>query len=753
MKHHLLAAALLLSPTALPAAAQAPINDGAPAQTVAYFGWSGTLAVEADYQGSTLKKVVDLVEPEQVAAAWARWRGLTEAKIDDADFSEGLEVALGLWGASFRGAFAAWVAVGDTTGLTDGEAEDAFYGALCWQPVDAADRTALVAGLQRLLDEISRAHATLEAGDDGPVRLLVGSPTNRAAMAAGGGAGIATHAGFAAARKATGPGVLTAWLDLETLTTTAVDLMRAEGQAPPEVYRVLEVLHPEGLRQIAVAAGYDGPGWGTRVFVDAPAPRRGLAGLLDAPPITDADLAAVPGDAPVVGAWAFDAGELLTLVRAALQAADPQVAQQVNDGIEQAGEMIGADIEQQLVRGLGTSHVFFHDPAIAGTSALGLMIVNRLNDPDGFSQALTGVQNVANGLIAAYTADAPVSVQFHVTERDGVALHTVALPGIAPTWSVFDGRLHLGLYPQSVLAAADRRGAGQNEPAGSILDHPGFAHVRDAAGDHPVTGLSFVDVPETAPGSYGTLLLLENVATGLGSMALRDPFPAMLPPFRRLEPLLAPVTAVGWSDERGYHSAGQSPFPGASLLAGQSGDGGAMQVLPLIWGGVAGWTESEMNGWDDPAVGVAADVAMMADGADPDIHVLRHIGAAARRHAVDHAGRPAFARELLPYLGGDADVFRSFFSENSDSLTAANVSAKTDYILLPGPPIGQEADASITPLLMRNPALVPIEEWSPLPVLYADGHVGMVESLDELAAQYEAATGLKLEAVLGATAP
>ena len=78
-------------------------------------------------------------------------------------------------------------------------------------------------------------------------------------------------------------------------------------------------------------------------------------------------------------------------------------------------------------------------------------------------------------------------------------------------------------------------------------------------------------------------------------MALSDPFPAVLPPFRRLEPLLAPVGAVGWSDERGYHSSGQSPFPGASLLAGQGGGGGAMQVLPLIWSGLAGAVGQQSN--------------------------------------------------------------------------------------------------------------------------------------------------------------
>ena len=122
-------------------------------------------------------------------------------------------------------------------------------------------------------------------------------------------------------------------------------------------------------------------------------------------------------------------------------------------------------------------------------------------------------------------------------------------------------------------------------------------------------------------------------------------------------------------------------------------------------------------------------------------------------HAADHPGRPALMSELLPYVGGEADAFRSVFSDNPDELNANNVDAATDFILLPGPPIGQEADASVTPLALRNPALVPIEDWSPLPVVYADGHVEMVTSLKTLAAQQEAATGLKLKVTAAEVEP
>jgi len=421
MKRHLLAIAFLL-PAGLSAVAQAPLSDSAPAQTVLYVGWSGVSAVEADYQASTLKQVVDLFEPEQVSRAWTRWRELGLDKVDDADFEEGLGVVEGLWAVSFRGPFAAWAALGDTSGLPDGNGEDALYGALCWQPQNAEDRAALVGALQRLLQEIPEAPVALDAGPEGPVRLRIGSAANRAAMAARPGPGIAAHPRFAAALSATGPAALTVWVDLETPTATFIDLVRTEGDAPEAFFAVMDVLHLAGLRQVAVAAGYDGPGWGTRFFIDAPAPRRGLAALLDAPPIIDADLAAVPQTAPVVGAWAFDPAALLALARKVLQAADPDVAQQFEDGLAQVNQMLGVDVEADLIGGLGTTHVVFQDPAVAGASPLSLRAINRLQNPEGFTRALQAVQNLANGLVAANTADMPISVQVHTVQRDGVTL-------------------------------------------------------------------------------------------------------------------------------------------------------------------------------------------------------------------------------------------------------------------------------------------------------------------------------------------
>ena len=84
-------------------------------------------------------------------------------------------------------------------------------------------------------------------------------------------------------------------------------------------------------------------------------------------------------------------------------------------------------------------------------------------------------------------------------------------------------------------------------------------------------------------------------------------------------------------------------------------------------------------------------------------------------------------------------------------LTADNVDTLSDFILLPGPPLNAIDQPARTPLILRSPAVMPIGD-APLPVVYADGHVEMVASLEVLAAQYLDTTGQSLDDVLAAAA-
>ncbi len=705
------------------------------------FDWAGVDAIEADYNPSTLKKVVDLLEPDTLVAAWLQGRQAILAQADNPDLREGLESVERVWNAAWRGPLRVWCILPEGT---DDSGQPAIpYGGIRFSPTDPAVRQALETDLRQWLSEMGDVPIQL-AMDADSVTLHVGDTHSPAPAAMASEDPLRLHVDFATAYA-----YIERWMD--------------SADAPLELRRVLKVLHPAGLESLTLTEGFRGEAWGNQLTIQAPAPRRGLAMLLDPPPLEDADFSTVPTDAPMVLAMGFDLNEFFSLIREAVHAADPEAGRQFEEAVANVNQMLGVDFEADLIQGLGTGHVIFQDPAIAGRSGLGLLWTTRLAKPDQFAAALTTAQNIANGLIAAQTHDSPLSVQIHTLERDGVELHTMALPGIAPTWSVFEGRLHVGLYPQSILAATDRRQATQ-----SILDVPAFAKLHTVAGDHSMTGLSYVDLPATAPGSYQTFLMMEHLATGLGAMASGESFPAVLPPFRRFEPHLAPVSSVSWMDDTGYQSQGSTPFPGAMLLASQGASPAAM--LPMIMGGLGAAVEAfQISQYDSDDYVYGNDVAMNWDEGmdidadmawqDPDVATLASLTAMIHLYAQEHEdARPTrlsevtagFASDVPKVLSEfDADAFPANLVGGSPEAIAQWMDGTTSFVLVPGPALNDPSvDPATAPVIFRNPNIMPVEDWSPLPVGYADGHVETITSLDVLAQQIRDASNIELDELL-----
>ena len=374
------------------------------------------------------------------------------------------------------------------------------------------------------------------------------------------------------------------------------------GEVPPAFDAVLGVLHPAGIERIAVRQFFRDGLWATEATMDAPAPRRGLAKLLiDTPAVEDADLAAVPAVAPIVAAFGLDIRAAYELAREAVAAGDPSILDAIDDQIQGLEDNLGVDVEAGILNALGAVHTVFQDPDAAGGSSLGLVFTSRLRDADAFEEAAATLVGVANSLVEAQTRDLWISGRAFTSERDGVTLTTVPLPGVAPTWAVVDGTFVLGVYPQTLTAVLDRRAAGGE----TILATAAFADALDAgreaaaeAGSAGVTSVSFVDLPTLAPQAWGSLLVLEHVGTGFASMTSRELVPAVLPPFARVRPLLSASTGAGWPTEEGSTSTAVAPFPGSSILGG-GGDGGvsALFTLPGLLTGVwQGASEFEGGG-------------------------------------------------------------------------------------------------------------------------------------------------------------
>jgi prepilin-type processing-associated H-X9-DG protein len=148
--------------------------------------------------------------------------------------------------------------------------------------------------------------------------------------------------------------------------------------------------------------------------------------------------------------------------------------------------------------------------------------------------------------------------------KDGnVTIRYLATPIVRPSWTIRDGVLYAGLYPQIVSSAI----AKTPQKGKSIIESDHFAALRERLGaGKKVTSIKYLDLPRTAPTMYSTWLVLGGYA-GLGDL-FGVPVPGMLiPPLDDLLTHLAPTGTVTWTDESGWYMNGVTPFPGAQLVS------------------------------------------------------------------------------------------------------------------------------------------------------------------------------------------
>ncbi|MBB6429867.1 hypothetical protein [Algisphaera agarilytica] len=605
------AAPLLAAWWAAPALSQ-PLAEHVPADAIAYFGWAGTDSITDQYAQSALQDVVELIETDKLKAAWRSAMPTLRQAVDDPAFQDEFKHLTNLWGASARGAMAVYVtappahAAAEAAPLIDDNPIDELLGdlpldlpdntpgiVLLWQPVTGDDRKDLLEGLKYYQSKSSRDS---ELVVDGPVVSL---RINHAPAALDAEALIDPDALASLAEiprftqameQLEEPGPLVGYVDLPALfaeaqanlsnTSTVLEhdgSTTSVGSGHPAI-ALIEPLGLDTLGPAVITAGFDGRQWRTQMYLAAPSPRKGIASLLDAPALTADGFGWAPIDAPWITSMAFDTGLLMDLLRNTAAAMGPDAADSFEQGLVDASSLIGVDVENQLIRGLGPTWSLYLDGDAVGTSMLSLTLVNQLADPEGVERGLRSLQMFANLAMLQGMAGEDIKVQVHTQTYDGHDLHTLGTPLLSPTWAIVDGKLIAGLSPHTVLAAIDNI-----DQPNSLNQQDDFAALREAVGTRRLTSLTWVDLRRTAPGSYQTFIYIESLLTGSGSMLTGQPMPMVLPPLGRLKPLLEPAHAIGWVDDTGWHYESRMPFPGATLLAPQSSAlGTSSGLLPLV---------------------------------------------------------------------------------------------------------------------------------------------------------------------------
>ena len=550
--------ALLVLIVASAATAQ-PLADRIPQDAVLYVGWSGSESMGPGYANSHLKAVIEASNiPQLVKESIPRLLENLGHQDEDAAEMMGLISAIG--GPMWRHPSAIYFGGVD---LTNPNVPMPKLALICQAGAEGKE---MVAQLNKVVAAHGQPPVPIRAEEqDGLVVLSLGtvdvSVKNKTA------APITGRKEFQAAMAQVGKDPVAAiYIDVES-AVAQFDQAVAKF-APAEVKQKWPLIRDSSglpsLKRLAWTGGFDGQEWSSQAFVEAPAPRSGLVKtLLDAKPLSDAALKAIPKTATMAAAGHFDFGGLLGAIRVMVNKVDPEASQEFEQGLDEIKQAIGMDLQSDILETLGDEWVLYSDPSVGGNGMLGITLVNHLKDAAKAERAFTQLEQLANGEMKQGTAGGGITIQFNTAKQGDLTIHYLGIPVVAPSWAIKDGNLYVALYPQVISGAADHVAAG----GASILENPAFQKLRARLrGNTPVTAIGFNDLPRTAADGYQEVLMLARVYLGMADLFGAKTPALVLPPFAKLLPHVTPEASVAWSDDAGWHLKTLVPFPGAGVL-------------------------------------------------------------------------------------------------------------------------------------------------------------------------------------------
>lgn len=681
--------------------------DQVPGDAIMYFGWAGGDVVQSKYTDTHLHAVLSESRVNEVFTTYFDQLEKHIGKIE-ADAVGPFKMFRSLTSSLWKFPTAIYMAKPD---LTDQQMPH-FTVAILSKAGDKAD--AIAADLNRMIPrQGGGGPAPKIFARDGLLTVLL-STERSDTLDLSKGTLLAAPTFASALGQVKKDAVITTYVDYQGLVSAiegGLNVHEPEGAKKAKAF--LDASGLRGVKQLISTGTFEGKDWAAELFLATDSKREGLLKALPSGGV-DADLLkVVPADATVMRTFHFDPAVLTSELRNTLKATDEEAVEQYNQvfGILQGA--LGTDIESGLLEPLGKDWVIYGAPEVGSGGALGLVLVNKLDDPaaaqKGLSTVSNNVVNWANVGIQQLKPPFPVKLHGATAKIGGVEVNYLASPLLAPSWAIDDGKLYIGFYPQTVGSAI--RFAKKGKP--SIVESEKYVNALKTLKQDKFDCVGFYDLPTSAKyGSMYTTLLAVGRYMGIADLfgpTLPEP---LLPPIDVVLDHLAPAADGTWSDEAGLHHRSIMSFPGAVLFNEQTA------ALSMGIGTVAMFAGSAVPQFHQ----AQENSARMRSQSN-----LRQIGIAMMLHANENNGTyPATFAPLLTGQELTIDVFDSprngAFELPDDILNDPEALAQfavdhSDYIYV-GAGLTNQAPGD-TVLAYENPE--GMEEG--ICILFGDGHV------------------------------
>jgi prepilin-type processing-associated H-X9-DG protein len=539
-----------------------PLADRVPNDALIYIGSRGLDSMGPGYEGSHLKAVLDASDFSQLVNEFLP-QVLQKVGQQDPESGEILSAISAIARPLLKHPHAIYVGGLDMTGPQPMPR----IAVLCQAGADAPQ---FLAAVQKLIAKAQGGPVPLAAREfEGLVIVTLGkmSPAFDAATSAEGGVAqsLSRDKGFkdAMGQLVKDPSVAL-YVNFEGILATAGQVVQAVGdpKAKELFPKIRDALGLAGLKSISYAGGFDGKDWMEAAYIAAPSPRTGLLKLFDAKPLSADTLKVAPKSSVEVAAGRFNFAGLVGQIRDGIRQFDPNAGDQVDAVLGQISQMLGMDVQKDLLGSLGDEWVGYSDPNTGGYGFGGTVLVNRLADAAKAEQSFSKLEQFINQIVASNLRNEKVTISIQTRQAGDLTLHYLAVPLITPTWAIKDGNMYLALYPQVVMAAADfvsRKGP-------SILENEEFIAVQKRVGGEGAAGVQFSDLAREAPVNYAGWVALSRIV-GIGDLfGIKSPI-VVLPPLSRIMANIGPAGSASWADESGVHVKSVCPFPGSTVLS------------------------------------------------------------------------------------------------------------------------------------------------------------------------------------------
>lgn len=221
--------------------------------------------------------------------------------------------------------------------------------------------------------------------------------------------------------------------------------------APPKVNEILEKLGLQNLGAVVSRSGYKDRAMWSETFVESPGEKTGLMALADQKPITLKDLPPLPFGVDGFAASSVNMPEaydtVLKVVRDASSLMPKDAQDEVEGFIANINNIVGFDVRQDLLDGLGNVSCFYSDTR-QGMFGIGVCAVIKVKDQEKVQKTL---KNIAGQVVERAQPD---EVRVSTLEKHGREIVTfeIAEGMFNPSYAVGKDWLVIGLLPQSVEA-------------------------------------------------------------------------------------------------------------------------------------------------------------------------------------------------------------------------------------------------------------------------------------------------------------